>query len=88
MEIKGIYEGPWGSSEDLIELNTGEWRFQRPVTNSSKCRQCGLCLLHCSTNCIEERRGYFSADLKYCKGCGLCAQMCPAKAISIVREEV
>jgi len=26
-------------------------------------------------------------NMDYCKGCGICAQVCPAHAITMVREE-
>jgi len=87
MKRRTVYEGPWAEAGELFSLRTGEWRYQRPVTRSDKCRRCGTCYLFCPTGCIEDRGGYFAADLDYCKGCALCAQVCPQNAIAIVREE-
>jgi len=87
MQFKSKFEGPWGTPEQMRELKTGEWRFQRPVVKVDKCRQCGWCYLFCSVNCIEEEETHFSPNLDYCKGCGICARICPARAIKMVREE-
>ncbi|MFC1980319.1 4Fe-4S binding protein [Chloroflexota bacterium] len=82
------FEGPWADpSEKMYIINTGEWRYQRPVTKASKCRQCGWCYIFCPTQCIREKGTSFTANLDYCKGCGVCAQICPANAIMMVREE-
>ncbi|MAE11364.1 MAG: 4Fe-4S binding protein [Dehalococcoidales bacterium] len=81
-------EGPWADSKTLHILPTGEWRFQRPVTKTDKCSRCGWCYIFCPVGCIEEKRGYFVANLDYCKGCSICAKECPSDAIMMVREEV
>jgi len=88
MQFKTEFEGPWASCEQIIDSKTGEWRFQRPVTKTSKCRKCGWCYIFCPTGCIEVNDGCFSANLDYCKGCGVCARFCPANAIMLEREEV
>ena len=87
MRFKTEYEGPWASCKERIDAQTGEWRFQRPVTKVSKCRECGWCYIYCPSGCREVKEGYFSANLDYCKGCGVCARVCPGRAIMLVREE-
>ncbi len=86
MEFRSKFEGPW--SDEFLDLKTGGWRAQRPVTKLAKCRQCGWCYIFCASGCIEEKEGYFIANLDYCKGCGTCARICPANAIMLVREEI
>ena len=80
------YEGPWASPKELHILDTGGWRYQRPIVKADKCCKCGTCYLFCPTNSIKDRGTHFSADLTYCKGCALCALQCPVKAIIMVRE--
>lgn len=88
MKYRTKYEAPWADpAEGLIIINTGEWRYQRPAINASKCCQCGTCYLFCPTNSIMERGTHFAADLTYCKGCGICSSVCPVYAIVMVREE-
>ncbi|MFQ6116717.1 MAG: 4Fe-4S binding protein [Candidatus Bipolaricaulia bacterium] len=87
IKYKSEFEGPWADPERMLQLPTGEWRFQRPVVKVGKCSQCGWCYLFCPTGCIEERETHFAVDLDWCKGCGICAQVCPQDAIMMVREE-
>ncbi|MEJ2586695.1 MAG: 4Fe-4S binding protein [Deltaproteobacteria bacterium] len=87
MRFRSEFESPWASPEPPLDVKTGEWRFQRPVTKVSKCRQCGWCYVFCPLGCIEVGSTHFFADLEYCKGCGLCAKICPANAIMLVREK-
>ena len=86
MKFTSEYEGPWASGEKLLVLETGGWRYQRPVVKVDKCCQCGTCYLFCSTGCVRDMGTHFAADLDYCKGCGICARLCPVKAITMVRE--
>ncbi|MBW1981089.1 MAG: 4Fe-4S binding protein [Deltaproteobacteria bacterium] len=72
---------------------TGEWRFERPVVDHSKCisaktgkQSCFLCWLYCPEACID-RKAPVEIDLVYCKGCGICAEECPADAIHMETEE-
>jgi 2-oxoacid:acceptor oxidoreductase delta subunit (pyruvate/2-ketoisovalerate family) len=83
------YEVPWEdrSAIPIFMPKTGDWRYERPVTNEDRCNQCGLCYFFCPTGCIVVKVSYFVADLDYCKGCGICADECPTQAISMVREE-
>ena len=81
------YEAPWASPEDLLCLDTGDWRYQRPVVKAAKCSHCGTCYLFCSTGCVKDMGTHFAADLDYCKGCAVCARVCPMSAIAMVREE-
>ena len=88
MKFRSPFEGPWATSHPPLDVKTGDWRSQRPVTRLDKCRQCGWCYIVCPSSCIEEEKGHFIPNLDYCKGCGICARNCPSKAIIIVREEV
>lgn len=81
MTIGGtIYEA--ANSENF---KTGDWRSQKPVFLSDKCKQCGLCVPTCPDSAIpvdkEGKRGDFNYD--YCKGCGVCAKACPFGAIEM-----
>jgi 2-oxoacid:acceptor oxidoreductase delta subunit (pyruvate/2-ketoisovalerate family) len=87
MRLKSSFAGPWASPDRLHIIQTGEWRYQRPVTKVQKCCQCGTCYLFCPTGSIRNRGTHFASDLDYCKGCGLCARVCPVNAIMMVREE-
>ena len=64
--------------EMLKEFKTGDWRSQKPVWISEKCKQCGLCFPVCPDNAIpvtkDKKRTDFNYD--YCKGCmGMCKSM-------------
>ncbi len=87
MKFTSKYEGPWASSEDLFVLDTGSWRYQRPVVRVSKCTKCGTCYLFCAAGCMRDAGTHFAADLDYCKGCAVCARLCPVNAIAMVKEE-
>lgn len=72
---------------------TGDWRSFRPVIDQSKCipalkgkPACFLCWLYCPEGVVKAEIPV-TIDLEYCKGCGICAEECPAKAISMVKEE-
>lgn len=72
---------------------TGDWRSLRPVIDHAKCipalkgrSACFLCWLYCPEGVVRPTIP-LSIDLDYCKGCGICAEECPAKAITMVREE-
>ena len=72
------------------EFKTGDWRSIKPIFNSEKCKQCGLCFPVCPDNAIpvnnELNREDFNYD--YCKGCGVCAKVCPFGAIEMKEEGV
>lgn len=56
-----------------------------------KCKNCGLCMLHCPRNCLElssglNKRGVHFIQVKQdveCIGCGACFLMCPDACIEI-----
>ena len=88
MAIKyiGKYASPWASPEKLHTLNTGDWRYQRPLTKADKCSRCATCYVFCPVGCIREMGGWYAADMGNCKGCGICAGVCPTQAIRMIRE--
>ncbi len=61
---------------------TGSWRTFKPIQDSEKCVECGLCYLYCPEGCIDLK---FQPDYDYCKGCGICANECPVNAIKMER---
>ena len=70
-------------------FKTGDWRSQKPIYVSEKCKQCGLCFPVCPDDAIpveEQKRKDFNYD--YCKGCGVCAKVCPFGAIEMKEEGV
>ena len=84
LEIGFIITEPGNASQ----YQTGGWRTQRPIHDTSKCIKCGICYIFCPEGCIEQNaEGYFEANLFYCKGCGICAQECWTKTITMVEEE-
>lgn len=88
MKFRTEQEAAWCTWEKTYDLRTGNWRESRPVTDRSKCRQCGWCYLLCPANSVKIINGYCEPDLNYCKGCGVCAKECPAKAVKMVPEKV
>lgn len=87
MKFISKYEAPWASAEELLVLNTGDWRHQRPIVKTEKCCHCGTCYLLCSSGCVKDMGGHYAADLDFCKGCGVCARLCPINVITMVKEE-
>lgn len=80
-------EGAWSDGNDqLLCLDTGSWRVERPILDKQKCNYCGLCALYCPPQCLKDMGDYFSPDLEFCKGCGICVKECPRKAISMLPE--
>jgi pyruvate ferredoxin oxidoreductase delta subunit len=75
-----------GSGGQIIK--TGDWRAFRPVVDSSKCVQCGMCETFCPENAIALKEESVTVDYDYCKGCGICAHECRVSAIGMVKEAV
>jgi 2-oxoacid:acceptor oxidoreductase delta subunit (pyruvate/2-ketoisovalerate family) len=65
--------------------NTGAWRVFRPVWDYSKCVKCKRCWLYCPEAAIAWK-GKPMWLPRVCKGCMVCVEVCPAKAITKVRE--
>ena len=83
LEIGAIVTEPGNASQ----YKTGDWRSQRPVHDFSRCINCGLCMIYCPEGCcVQNKDGYFDADLFYCKGCGICYRECPTFAIKMEEE--
>lgn len=70
----------------LYVVDTRDWRWQRPLTDETKCHRCGQCALYCPTNSRYDAETHFDTNLDYCKGCGICARECWADAIEMVEE--
>lgn len=82
-------EASWGNADKkFLCLETGTWRTARPVTDSAKCKRCGICFTYCPPQCIriDEAEENFVPDLMFCKGCGVCAKECPHDSITMISE--
>jgi 2-oxoacid:acceptor oxidoreductase delta subunit (pyruvate/2-ketoisovalerate family) len=80
-------EGAWSDADRmLLCLDTGAWRSERPSLDPKKCNYCGICALHCPTQCYLDRGDHFQPNFDFCKGCGICAKECPREAIAMVPE--
>jgi pyruvate ferredoxin oxidoreductase delta subunit len=85
MKLSCIITHPGADSD----AKTGEWRYQRPIVDETKCNKCGLCWLFCpDCSMIPLENGFFEPDLVYCKGCGICSRECPKKAITMEQEKL
>lgn len=73
-----------GNSTQYI---TGGWRSQRPVWDSSKCKHCLLCWMHCPDSSILVEDGKMTGiDYDHCKGCGVCIHECNFGALTMILE--
>lgn len=80
-------EAAWSyGDKNKLDLDTGDWRTERPVVDKEACITCGICVLYCPPQCIVDDGDYYTANLSYCKGCGVCATECPKKAIKMTPE--
>lgn len=91
-EHKIKYEGPKGvpvirQIGNAVLVNTGLWRIERPIVDTSKCIKCKLCYLYCPVTAYSWSKKGPVCNYRFCKGCGICAEECPVKAISMVKEE-
>ena len=73
-------------------FHTGDWRSNRPIFVSEKCRHCLLCYLSCPDSAIilEEVNGNMQMkgyDYDFCKGCLVCKEACNFKAVEMKEEE-
>lgn len=84
LEVGCVVSEPGNASQ----YRTGDWRSVRPVWDTEKCIQCGVCYIFCPDMAIKKTEdGYFEANLYYCKGCGICAQECITGCITMFEEE-
>ena len=67
---------------------TGDWRVQRPIWHTDKCKQCLICWMHCPDSSIKvSEQKMCGVDYEHCKGCGVCVQVCPFNALSMMSEK-
>lgn len=62
---------------------TGGWRADKPLWDSSKCKQCLLCYPVCpdvSIVCKDQKMT--GIDYDHCKGCLVCVNVCPFGALT------
>ncbi len=85
MKLKPDQIAPWG--KELLIIETGEWRSERPVLDPGRCHLCGQCWVACPGFCIQEQESTLQINLRFCKGCGLCARECGFGAIHMEREQ-
>ena len=60
MKLKKDQIAPWG--KELLVIQTGDWRSERPILNPRKCNHCGQCWIVCPTFCIHAREGVRLSD--------------------------
>lgn len=77
--------GPY--SFKISDVETGTWRYRRPVIDHEGCILCGICAEYCPCGVIEKVDGKMIIDYTYCKGCGICTMECPKKTIRFVLEK-
>jgi pyruvate ferredoxin oxidoreductase delta subunit len=87
MKYLSIYESAWADGEALFHLETGKWRYQRPIIEWKSCVGCGSCEIFCPTGSISSDTGHPFVDLMYCKGCGICCEVCRSGCIKMEREK-
>ena len=85
-EYKETGESIASVGRGLYVVNTGLWRYQRPVTDPDLCKRCSECYIYCPVGCKIEVSTHYDTDLDWCKGCGICAEVCPANAITMFEE--
>ncbi len=74
------------ANKNLLCLQTGEWRTERPIVDTQICNACGICITYCPPQCMVDDGEFYKANLEFCKGCGVCAKECPKGAITMKSE--
>ncbi len=74
-----VTEAPY-QAERNPNYKTLSTRTNRPLMDFNKCRQCGLCWLHCPDSAFDIMPdGLYNTNLEYCNGCGICVAICPVE---------
>ena len=72
---------------NAVARQTGAWRVERPVIDTTVCTRCGLCFVRCPDGAIAlDEEGFPIIDYDHCKGCMICHQICPLQAIESEQE--
>ena len=66
-----------------VNFKTGDWRSEKPVFNSEKCKHCLLCFPVCADSAIilDDEGKMQGFDFDFCKGCLVCKEVCPFNAV-------
>ena len=87
--IKDYEDLPLGTySEGMLLTESMEgWRTKKPVIDTDKCIDCGMCYLVCPEGVIYKENDKVLIDYRFCKGCGICSKECIGKFINMIKEE-
>lgn len=62
---------------------TDYYGMDKAIIDTDACTDCGLCILYCRFEAINESYGKYTVDPYACEGCGLCETICPTGAVSL-----
>jgi pyruvate ferredoxin oxidoreductase delta subunit len=75
-------------SATAVHNMTGDWRVQRPIWDTEKCKNCLMCWISCPDSCIlTGDQKMTGIDYDHCKGCGVCVNVCPFDALHLISEK-
>ncbi|MFA5858931.1 MAG: 4Fe-4S binding protein [Elusimicrobiota bacterium] len=84
---KELPEGDILAPGTAANFKTGDWRSERPVWDSTKCKHDLMCWVYCPDSAIITKDGKMCGiNYDHCKGCGICAHVCPLKEKAIKME--